>query len=324
MNDHAPRVSVILPVHNGVEFLAGSLDSILDQEMADLEVIAIDDGSTDGSAAILDGYARRDSRVRVVTQPNAGVVAARNVGLQLARAPWAALQDHDDISLPGRLGRQLAFLEAHPEVRVLGTHGWRIGERGRRVGVFDVGPRSQEHFARLRAADEPIYLLASSVVFDRDVAQSLGGFREAPVAEDLDLWTRFSDDHLVLALPERLVQYRVHASSYSAQAFFAQMVATEMVIRNTTRRRAGESELSLTQVRHELMREPARRRSQRILEWRSKYLYRQAGALLANGRPGGMLWLGASFLVAPWVPVGRLRRQVLPLFRRAGGPTVPR
>jgi len=317
MQDGIPRVSVILPVFNGEAHLAESLGSILAQEMTDLEIIVIDDGSTDATPAILEAHARRDPRVRVHRQENQGAAAARNRGLALARARWVALQDHDDVSLPERLTRQLAFLEEHPEVRVLGAYGWRIGARGRRVGAFDMGPRDAAHFAKLRAANEPIYLIASSVVLDRTLAVSLGGFRGLPGVEELDLWTRISDEHLVLALPERLVLYRVLASSISTKRFFSQVEAVEVVIRNTARRRAGLPELSAAAIHRELASEPtASRRTVRTLEWRARYFYRRAGGLLADGRPTGAAWLAAAFVTAPWVPLGRLRRQVLPLIRR--------
>jgi glycosyltransferase involved in cell wall biosynthesis len=316
MQDSIPRVSVILPVFNGEAHLAESLGSILAQEMTDLEVIAIDDGSTDATPAILEEHARRDPRVRVHRQENQGAAAARNCGLALARARWVALQDHDDVSLPERLTRQLAFLEMHPEVRVLGTYGWRIGARGRRVGVFDMGPRDAAHFAKLRAANEPIYLIASSVVLDRTLAISMGGFRSVSAAEDLDLWTRISDEHVVLALPERLVLYRVLSSSISTKHFFSQVEAVEVVIRNTARRRARLPELSAAAIRTELASEPAGKRVVRTLEWRARYFYRRAGGLLADRRPSGAAWLLASFATAPWVPLGRLRRQVLPLISR--------
>jgi glycosyltransferase involved in cell wall biosynthesis len=312
-----PRVSVVLPVFNGEAYLAESLGSILAQEMPDLEVIAIDDGSTDATGAILEEHALRDPRVHVHHQTNMGLVAARNRGLALSRARWVALQDHDDASLPMRLSRQLAFLDDHPEVRVLGTYGWRIGARGRRVGVFDMGPRDAAHFAKLRAANEPIYLISSSVVVDRDLAISVGGFRNIPAAEDVDLWTRIADEHLVLALPERLVLYRVLASSISTRRFFTQVASVEAIIRNTARRRAGSPELSMAAIYRELGSEPARRRAIRTLEWRARYFYRRGGALLADGRPDGAAWLAAAFATAPWVPLGRFRRQVVPLLLEA-------
>lgn len=316
VQDGIPRVSVILPVLNGEAHLAESLGSILAQEMTDLEVIAIDDGSTDTTPAILEEHARRDPRIRIHRQANAGLVAARNRGLALARARWVALQDHDDVSLPARLSRQLAFFDEHPEVRVLGTYGWRIGARGRRVGVFDMGPRDAAHFAKLRAANEPIYLISSSVVVDRDLAISVGGFRDIPAAEDVDLWTRIADEHLVLALPERLVLYRVLASSISMKRFFIQVELVEAIFRNTARRRAGRPELPAAAIHQELASEPTGRRAIRTLEWRSRYCYRRGGALIADGRPAGAAWLAAAFATAPWVPVGRLRRQVLPLLLR--------
>lgn len=224
-----------------------------------------------------------------------------------------ALQDHDDVSLPRRLARQLAFLEDHPEVRVLGTYGWRIGGRGRRVGVFDIGPRDAAQLAGLCAANEPVYLISSSVILDRELAISVGGFRDVPAAEDVDLWTRIADEHLVLALPERLVLYRVLTSSISMRHFYTQVESIEAIIRNTARRREGLPELSMAAVRRQLESDPTHACAIRALEWRSRYCYRRGGALLADGRLAGVGWLAASFALAPWVPLGRVRRQTLPM-----------
>src|SRR6185295_2958491 len=160
--------------------------------------------------------------------------------------------------------------------------GWRIGGDGRELGVFDVGPVTREEFAGLHARNEVIYLLASSVMFRRDVAVSIGGFREVDLAEDADLWTRIADDHIVLGLPERLVRYRVHPGSISSQNFFRQMESARLVKANCARRRGGLSEIGIKELRAELAAEPLHARVRRNATWRSQYCYRIAGGRLPN------------------------------------------
>lgn len=310
--EEPPLVSVVIPVYNCEAFFDETLRSARAQTLRDIEIIVIDDGSTDGSMSIAERHASADQRIRLFRQPNSGVASAQNHGVREARAPWIALLGADDVALPQRLERQLAYLSAHPRTKVLGTYGWRIGARGRELGAFDVGPRDQAHFERLRSANEAIYLLASSVVFSRDVALAAGGFRELDVAEDVDLWTRIADYHLVEALPERLVLYRVHTASMSSAALFRQLEAALWISAASARRRAGLPELTRDEFHSLLKSEPLHRRVRRHLRWTSQYCYRIAGGLLADRRARGFLWLLASFLVWPPVPVWRLKQQMVP------------
>jgi glycosyltransferase involved in cell wall biosynthesis len=302
-----------MPVYNTGRYLAPALDSILGQTIIDLELIAVDDASQDGSYGVLERYAAHDPRVRIMRQAHAGTAAALNAGIQLAQSSWIAVHGSDDLSLPGRLERQLEFLAANPDLAALGTWGWRLGSRGRDVSVFDAGPVTRAEFNQLRSDNEAIYLLASSVVLSRDVVLGLGGFRtSAGSAEDIDLWTRIADAHTVLALPERLVRYRIHASSVSTTRFFHQMEDAMRVRENAIRRRSGLAELDYETFHAVLGAQPTRRRVARMLRWRSQYCYRVGGGLLADGRPRGVLWLAFSFALWPGLPAERLKRQLLP------------
>ena len=115
----SPPVSVILPVRDGAADLPTAVDTILKQTFADFELIAIDDGSSDGTAAVLDGL--RDPRVRVIHQDNMGLAATLNRGIALACGRYIARQDHDDLAMPTRLEKQVAFMEANPDCALVGT-----------------------------------------------------------------------------------------------------------------------------------------------------------------------------------------------------------
>src|SRR5579872_3380983 len=124
----SPTVSVVLSVRNGGSDLPVAVDTILKQSFADFELIAINNGSTDGTRAFLDGIA--DPRVRVFHQEDKGLAAALNRGISLARGRYVARQDHDDLADPSRIAKQVAFLDAHPDHALVGTSAeiW-VGDR---------------------------------------------------------------------------------------------------------------------------------------------------------------------------------------------------
>ena len=126
----SPRVSVVMPVRDGERFLREALGSILAQTLEDVELVVVDDGSSDSTPAILEESAGRDGRVRVHRQEPGGLTAALNAGCALAQAALIARMDGDDVMLRDRLERQAAFLDDHPEVALLGGGIVLIDEGG--------------------------------------------------------------------------------------------------------------------------------------------------------------------------------------------------
>ncbi|HNO06598.1 MAG TPA: glycosyltransferase family A protein, partial [Flavobacteriales bacterium] len=116
-----PRVSILLPFHNAATTLDAAIASIATQTFLDWELLLIDNACTDKGTAIAHDRATRDARIRVMQEPVVGIAHALNTGLREARATLIARMDADDISLPERLERQVAYLDQHPEVGVLGT-----------------------------------------------------------------------------------------------------------------------------------------------------------------------------------------------------------
>jgi hypothetical protein len=222
-----PQVSVVLPVWNGERYLRAAIESVLAQDFPDFELIVIDDGSTDGTAEILRSFTG-EPRLIVRTQPNAGIVGARNAGLRAAGAEFIAFLDADDIALPGRLSKQLAFLRAHPEVAAVGTAITHISAEGvvLRTQVFPSGARRTAAALRISCA-----LAQPSVMLRREAALGVGGYRETfrQGAEDYDLWLRLSERHAMDNLPEALTLYRIHGASatqtYASEQAFAALVA---------------------------------------------------------------------------------------------------
>lgn len=303
-----PLVSVIMPVHNGAAFIDEAIASIRTQTLHAWELLVIDDGSSDDSAARVQRHAAQDARIRLIHQPKQGVAFALNRGMHEARAPWMARMDCDDVSLPTRLERTLHALQADPGLAAVGAWATLIGAGGRAVGERRSGPTTPEAFAVQRERG-PLQLISSTVIVSRELALALGGHRQeyAP-AEDADFFTRIADAHQLLVLPEPLLRYRIHSRSASTQGFALQMEQTRRIAANMRRRRAGQPELTRDTFRALERQAGWQQRTARSLQARSRGYYRHGAALLADGRPLGAGWLLLSALCYPAEPWKRLRR----------------
>ena len=205
-----PAVSVVMPVYDAEAYLGLALDSILAQTFLDFELIAVDDGSRDGSRALLERCAARDPRVRVIVRPHAGVSATLNAGLALARGALIARMDADDVAHPERLARQVAHLRAHREIVALGTEVEVIDPQGWPIRTLGV-PLDHDAIdtALLRGRGEA--LVHPVAMFRREALEAVGGYRGAfDHAEDIDLYLRLAERGRLANLPETLLQYRHH------------------------------------------------------------------------------------------------------------------
>jgi len=210
-----PRVSVLLPVRNGLPWLQAALDGLWGQTLTRFEAIVIEDGSTDDTAALL--ARQTDARLRVLSTGGVGIAGALNRGLAAARAPLVARQDADDVSHPERLARQVAYLDAHPDVDVVASAADYIGPGGEPVDSDWVRTVRRVHDAAT-SPDEIARLMPvmccithGSVMARISALRQAGGYAADCVpAEDYDLWLRLLPAHRFAKLPERLYQYRVH------------------------------------------------------------------------------------------------------------------
>jgi glycosyltransferase involved in cell wall biosynthesis len=207
-------VSVLLPVRDAADTLSECLDSLAGQTLEDHEVVTIDDGSTDGSGALLEGRASADRRLRVLRGPRRGLVPALNRALAEARSSVVARMDADDVARPDRLERQADHLAHHPEVDVLGSRVELLSDPavppsgGMRAHVEWLnGLLDHEAMSRDRFVEAP--LVHPSVVLRRAALERLGGWREFDGPEDYDLWLRAFDAGLHFCkLPEVLLLWR--------------------------------------------------------------------------------------------------------------------
>ena len=234
----SPAVSVLMPVYNAGRFLAPALDSILAQTFSDFELIAIDDGSDDGSGGVLAQFAARDPRIRIFNQPNQGIVATLNRALELARAPLVARMDADDVSRPDRFAKQVAFLDHNPHVSVVSGAIDVIdeGDVYVRTEVFPTLPALIEGELLYRSCVNHPAVMGRTAVF-----RSVGGYRKiVQYAEDYDLWLRISEAGQIANLPDVLLSHRVHSMRTSTRHAIAQELAA-LAARGAARlRRTGK------------------------------------------------------------------------------------
>jgi glycosyltransferase involved in cell wall biosynthesis len=239
-----PPVSVVMSVYNGAATLAATLDSVLSQQGVAFEFVVIDDGSTDGSGVLLDDFARRDKRLRVIHQENRGLTRALIQGCAAARGQFIARQDAGDLSLPGRLARQFALLESNPE-EVMTSCGTRFLGPGGEFLYADFQQGDELHVALEQSDRRQLRGPSShpSVMFRRATYQAVGGYRpEFRVAQDLDLWMRLVEQGHCGATPEVLYEAVWQAGSISHLRREQQVLATEAILECRERRRRGESE----------------------------------------------------------------------------------
>ncbi len=226
-----PRVSVVMPVRDGERFLREALESTLAQTLGDLELIVVDDGSTDGTPGILADAEQRDPRVRVERQEPGGLTVALNAGCALAQAPLIARMDADDLMLPDRLERQVAYLEEHPEVALLGGGIVLVDEAAREIDR-EPGRPQLDFLVRNE-------LTHATVMMRADAFRALGGYR-LDQSEDYDLWLRFDERYGVAAVAEPVIRYRLHAGQFSVTALERQALGFLCVREAAIRRRRGE------------------------------------------------------------------------------------
>jgi glycosyltransferase involved in cell wall biosynthesis len=226
-----------MPVYNGARYLAEAVESILAQTHRDFEFVIVDDGSTDASPAMLDAYARRDARVRIVRRPNSGIVGALNDAIAESRAPLLARMDADDVALPDRLAKQVAYLREHPGCVALGARVTGIDPYGCVLFESEHKLAHDEIDAELLngvgwAIVHPVSMLRRAAV------ERVGGYRtEWQYVEDLDLFLRLAETGKLANLPDRLLRYRQHTESINRTRAAQQALLADACVRAAYRRR---------------------------------------------------------------------------------------
>jgi len=210
-----PKVSVLLPVYNGELFLKEAIESILSQTFRDFEFIIIDDGSTDGTSAILEHYQQMDDRIQIYRHGHRGLVPSLKRGCHLARGEYIARMDADDVSLPERLARQVEYLETHPEIGVLGCAVQIIDGRGKKTRILQFP--TEHAVLKWRLCFFISFTFAHpAVVMRRDLVERVGGYNpEMGHPEDYELWRQLIWLTRLSNLSDVLLYLRKHEASYT-------------------------------------------------------------------------------------------------------------
>lgn len=227
-----PAVSVVMPVYNGSATVERAVRSIVAQSDPDWELVAVDDGSTDDTLAILRRLAADEPRLRVVPIAHGGIVRALNRGIAESHGELVARMDADDVSRPERLARQRAMLGERPELGLVACRVAHAGEADHATTGYALhvdwlnAQLSEEAIALHRFIESP--LAHPSVMFRRALIDAHGGYREGPFPEDYELWLRWLDAGVRMAkVPETLLVWhdlpgrlsRTHPC-YSVEAFY--------------------------------------------------------------------------------------------------------
>jgi glycosyltransferase involved in cell wall biosynthesis len=209
-----PKISILMPVRNEERYLKSALDSLYRQSCREWELIAVDDGSHDRTAAILAEAMRRDSRVRAIRREGGGLVAALNTGLAACRAPLVARLDGDDICHPRRLELQADYLDAHPDTGLLASDFRHFPRTGLKQGMIDYESWQNgltDHSLIIRDLFVESPFVHPSIMTRRTILEKLAGYQDNGWPEDYDLWLRMASAGVQFArVPQTLLFWRDH------------------------------------------------------------------------------------------------------------------
>lgn len=228
--------SIIMPVYNHARFVADAVESVFAQDFADWELLIVDDGSTDGSAEIVDGLARGEKRVKVVHQANAGPAAARNVAIDGATGEWLAFLDSDDIWTREALRSYADHISAHHDAEFIHGYRHRMQEDG---SVSSLAGEFQDRPVGTVELFQRMFLQHMCVCYRRRLFEQTGRFNEAlRCCEDYELYLRMSLHCRFEPLGVCVGWHRRHASNISRQTGYTRMVEA-MVLRRFVERLGG-------------------------------------------------------------------------------------
>jgi glycosyltransferase involved in cell wall biosynthesis len=307
----SPRVTILMTVYNEERYVGAAVRSILGQTFADFELLVIDDGSTDGSRSVVESF--DDPRVRVVSRENRGLTASLNEGLQLARGEYVARQDADDESLPTRLEREVALLDADPRVGLVGTNYTIVDEHGTAQVTTSVFTHPDDLAVAEIISNQYGH---GSVMFRKRVIDEVGGY-DASVGhvEDYDLFVRIGRVARLANIAEPLYRWRRNPAGVTLSNRDAQ-IAQALVIRDREFERlvTHRHEFRLFTSIHPRNFHPS---AFRYLEKKASllrdlsYLYRARGL-----RRESIVAMFVALLYAPWSRASALR--LVALLRHGG------
>ena len=236
----APLVSVVIPVHNAEAYVRDAVMSVLSQDFRDFECVIVDDGSTDRSPAILSALAAHDRRIRVITMPQSGIVAALNLGVDQSRGALLARMDADDICLPGRFSRQVRHMAEFPQCVAVGAAVTLVDPLDTTLWNIDVQP-DHDGIEKELFAGNGWALFHPTCMMRRQAFVAAGGYRPRfEWVEDLDLFLRMAESGRLANLTAPMLRYRQHLASVNRTRLDSQIERTRKAVLDAYRRRGIE------------------------------------------------------------------------------------
>jgi glycosyltransferase involved in cell wall biosynthesis len=290
-----PRISVLIPVYNVAAYVEEAIASIQAQTVRDIEIIVVDDGSTDQTPQLIQTIAAQDPRVRILKMPEKGghgSAAARNLGLTACRAPYIAIMDGDDISIPDRLEKLLSFLETHPEIALVGSAIRTMDEHGQFFGnVYEAAPNQAAILKTVHLNIPCLVWLARKDLYDQ-----LQGYRIMPTGEDHDFLLRaLSAGYRLHNLPEPLYWVRIRKGNSSERTGIKQyLLHYYLVGLYKERMKHGSDSFSPASLAQATQ---AGRLQTSLHSYSNRCLNR---ARFARTMPARCLWGALSLLISPW------------------------
>jgi len=245
-----PIIDVVIPVFNGAKTVESAVATIQAQTLRDIRIIVVNDGSTDGTQAIMERLAASDGRILLINRPNGGIVDALNAGLAACTAGLIARHDADDLAVPGRFQRQFDWLRGNPSCNAVSGSVIHIDEAGRELGP-------QVTLSPPELADpttypqlEP-YLIHPFLMMRRAAIAAVGGYRYVFHSEDADLYWRLQETGQLANMPDLLGYYRIHGQSVTSASTLNGRIAamsSQLSGISAMRRRAARPDIAFPEA----------------------------------------------------------------------------
>lgn len=266
------RVTVAINVYNGMPYLRAALQSVLDQTISDIEILIVNDGSTDGSREYLETV--NDPRIRIIDQPNGGASVASNTAIQHCHTKYLARMDADDIAMPDRIKLQLAFLEANPDVGMIGGQTANLGTRS--VGRSIKLPCDHDEIWKTIVSGH--HAMAHPTLMMRtDLIKQVGGYWKHRLADDdIDMIMRMGEVARLANLDQVILHYRLRRDSLCGLDMRGIRFSCEYAIELGRRRRANLQAISPEEFREQLRLQPWPTRLLKSLDTHALKQYRIA------------------------------------------------
>ena len=247
---HPEKVSIIMPAFNAKDTIGEAIESALNGTHQNLEILVIDDGSTDGTENTVTEIAQKDQRIKYYKNPtNLGAYQSRNLMIEAATGQFIAFLDSDDTWEPNKLEECLKMLKQHPEIKSVGHALRYLDKRGNKVGYIPTYPTNQEELQEVQENGALPWVFPTALVLKREALLGIGRFVDWKVGADTEFIARLAQKHGMLATKMALGNYRVLGNSLTDKYWLDKRLAIECVKENQLRRSRGESELTLTEYR---------------------------------------------------------------------------